>query len=66
MTYKEIERLYKKRYNKVIKSCWIADVKRKMGLKVRKAYNRKTKNISNKCPEHIIKNLSLIIKMNNK
>ncbi len=50
MTYKTIQNEYHKVYNKTIKSCWIADVKREMGLPVREAYNRENPNIiKNRC-----------------
>ena len=50
MTYKQIIEVYKQHYNQTIKSCWIADVKRQMGLEVRRAYNRAGDLIINKCP----------------
>ncbi len=40
MTYKEIQECYKRHFNKSVKTCWIADVKREMGLTTRIAYNR--------------------------
>lgn len=39
-------------YNKTIKSCWIADVKREMGFKMRKAHNREHPDIiKNRCKD---------------
>ena len=40
MTYKEIQESYKELYGTTVKSCWIADVKRELGLTKRQAYNR--------------------------
>jgi len=40
MTYKAIQTEYRRLYNKTIKSCWIAHVKREMKLTTRMAYNR--------------------------
>ena len=40
MTYKEIQDCYYEQFNKTLKTCWIADVKREMGLTTRVAYNR--------------------------
>ena len=64
MTYKEIQECYKHHFNSTIKSCWIADVKRQLGLPVRKAHNRKTSTITNKCPAHLIKQVAQIINKN--
>ena len=40
MTYKEIQILYKKQFNKSLKTCFIADVRRELGLTNRIAFNR--------------------------
>lgn len=39
-TYKEIQEYVKEKYNKTIKTCWIAAMKEKLGLPKRRAYNR--------------------------
>lgn len=39
-TYSEVQRLYYSKYKRTIKTCWIADVKRKLGLTTRVAANR--------------------------
>lgn len=39
-TYKKIQEEYKQLYGRSIETCWIADVKRSLGLTTRKAYNR--------------------------
>jgi len=44
MTYAKIQELYRRDFNKTIKTCWIADVKRQLGLTKRKAFNRINKN----------------------
>jgi hypothetical protein len=53
MTYKEIQSEYERLYKKpVIQSCWIADVKRELGMTKRIAHNRKDKNSAVKpCPK---------------
>lgn len=68
MTYKEIQKYYKSKYFKTIKTCWIADVKRELGLPTRKAYNRQNEGfVIFPCPEgEIKKRLKIIIKANNK
>ncbi len=52
MTYKEIQKKYRRIYHKTIKSCWIADVKREMGFPMREAYNRENADrIKNSCKD---------------
>jgi hypothetical protein len=57
LTYKQIQSEYSRLYGKpVIQSCWIADVKRELGLTKRIAHNRKDKNSAVKpCPEGLLK-----------
>ncbi len=56
MTYKEIQNRYKREFNKTIKSCWIADVKRQLGLPIRTSYNRISLNaVKYPCPNEEIK-----------
>lgn len=56
MTYKEILAIYKSKYGRTIKSCWIADIKRKSGLKVKESPNRINKaKVKHPCPEGEIK-----------
>ena len=53
MTYKEIQSSYKIKHNATIKTCWIADVKRKLGLPMRE---RKSKEpVKYPCPNDVIK-----------
>lgn len=49
-TYKEIQEYVKKKYGFTPKTCWIADVKEKCGISVRKAWNRKGKR-KHPCPK---------------
>ncbi|TPG45332.1 hypothetical protein [Flavobacterium pectinovorum] len=56
MTYKTIQELYKKQFNKTIKTCWIADVKRELGLTTRISKNRINKDsVKYPCPNEEIK-----------
>ena len=51
MTYAKIQEYVKRKYGFVPKSCWIADVKEKCGLTVRKAWSRKTNVRKYPCPK---------------
>lgn len=52
MTYKQIQDLAKKELGRTLKSCWIADVKRKLGMTTRIAYNRiSSSKVKYPCPE---------------
>ena len=53
MTYTEIQELYKRSFNKTIKTCWIADVKRQLGLTKRKAVNRNNDFVEYPCPDGV-------------
>ncbi|MNQ94592.1 hypothetical protein D3C85_1101140 [compost metagenome] len=56
MTYKTIQELYKNQFNKTIKTCWIADVKRELGLTTRISKNRINKDsVKYPCPNEEIK-----------
>jgi len=61
MTYSEIRRIYKCYYGVTIKDCWIADVKRQLGFRVRNAYNRQTATILNRCPLQIVGQIAQVI-----
>ena len=55
-TYKQIRNRYKRQFGMTIKDCWIADVKRELGLTIRIAYNRLNEDEAKcKCPEGEIK-----------
>lgn len=57
MTYKQIQAEYQRLYDKpVIQSCWIADVKRELGLTKHIAYNRKDfQSVVKPCPNQEIR-----------
>ncbi len=56
MTYNKIKESYKNLYGKTIKSCWIADVKRELGLTTRQAYNRINAEVPKyPCPTELIR-----------
>lgn len=61
-TYKEIEIAFRNEFGSTIKTCWIADVKRRLGHNVRIASNRKLQGkIKNPCPHEKIQLISEII-----
>ena len=66
MTYKVIQKLYKEEFGRTIKSCWIADVKRQLGLTTRKSYNRLSEDeVKYPCPNGEIKKwLTEVLKKN--
>lgn len=52
-----IRELYKNTFGTTIKDCWIADVKRELGLTKRKSYNRLNEDsVKYPCPDGEIKN----------
>lgn len=56
MTYKTIQTLFKNEFNKTIKTCWIADVKRELGLITRISKNRININsVKYPCPNKEIR-----------
>ncbi|MDI9357864.1 MAG: hypothetical protein QM528_02825 [Phycisphaerales bacterium] len=59
--YKDIQATFKKKYGITIKTCWIADVKRQMGFKVREAHNRQGNKIINECKKEYIQKIKDII-----
>lgn len=62
MTYKEIKNKAKEDLGITIKTCWIADVKRELGLTSRLAYNRITEDkVKYPCPEGEVKDWLLNI-----
>ena len=53
MTYKTIQILFKTEFNKTIKTCWIADVKRELKLTKRVSANRINQNsVKYPCPNN--------------
>lgn len=62
MTYKEIQEEYKRLHSKTIKTCWIADLKRELGIPTRIAKNRINNNeIKHPCSEQVKEKLTRII-----
>lgn len=56
MTYQQIQETYRKLYGKTVKSCWIADVRRGMGLTTRVAPNRiNPKEIKHSCKDQMVR-----------
>nr|WP_298931001.1 hypothetical protein [uncultured Allomuricauda sp.] len=56
MTYKDIQDKAKEELGRSIKTCWIADVKRELGLTHKVANNRISKTrVKYPCPEGAIK-----------
>lgn len=62
MTYKQASNIYKKRQGKTVKSCWIADVKRKHGKIKRQSWNRIGTKPKYPCPDDIFLKLEKILK----
>ena len=51
-TYKQIITFVKNKYGYSPSTCWIADVKRKLGFPMGRTYNRKSETaIKNPCPD---------------
>ena len=53
MTYAKAQEIYKKRHHRTVKSCWIADIKRRHGKTKYRAWNRIGTNPKYPCPENI-------------
>jgi len=62
MTYKEIQAAYRRRYGRTVKTCWIADVKRKHGKTTRVAPNRAGAIPQEPCPPDIFPKLEALMK----
>jgi len=60
MNYKAIQIAYRQRYKRTVKTCWIAEVKRKHGKTTRVAPNRKGEP-KVKCPEYILPKLEALM-----
>jgi len=61
MTYREIRVAYYAVHDRTVKSCWIAEVRRKHGKTTRVAHNRKG-NPQEKCPANILPRLEALMK----
>ena len=62
MTYTEAQEIYKKRYGKTVKTCWIADIKRKHGKTKYKSWNRIGSVPKYPCPDHVFDKLEKTLK----
>ena len=51
MTYADAQKIYKERHGRTVKTCWIADVKRKHRKTTRQAHNREGPEPKYPCPE---------------
>ena len=56
MTYKEAQELYRKKYGKVVKTCWIADILNSHGRTRRRAWNRMGNKPMYPCPVDVRQN----------
>lgn len=61
-TYNEIQKEFRRRFGKTIKTCWIADVKERHGLTRRPAHNRKGVKRANPCPESFFPKIESVLK----
>ncbi|MGI0102298.1 MAG: hypothetical protein ACREA7_06860 [Nitrosotalea sp.] len=62
MTYKDAESLYRKKYGKTVKTCWIADILRSHGKTKRRAWNRIGNKPMYPCPPNVSPKLEKILK----
>jgi len=62
MTYEQIQTECRQRYDRTVKTCWIADVKRKHGKTTRIAPNRAGAIPQEPCPPHIFPKLEALMK----
>lgn len=61
MTYKQAQDAYKKKYGKVVKTCWIADIKREFNPSMKPAPNRLGDTPTNPCPADVYPKLKKIM-----
>ncbi len=62
MTYAQAQKLYKERTGKTVKTCYIADIKRKHGTTKHKAWNRIGNKPKYPCPSDVFPKLEKILK----
>ena len=60
--YKEIADYVKTTYQYTPKSCWIADVKERCGLCVKRAPNRISEKRTNPCPENKVASIKAALR----
>ena len=52
LTYRQIVECVRSRTGRTVRTCWIAEVKRELGLTKRVAWNRGQGRRASPCPEH--------------
>lgn len=62
MIYSQAQTIFRKRYGKTVKTCWIADIKNQHGKTSRNAPNRIGKKPKYPCPDDIRLKLEKILK----
>lgn len=62
MTYSQAQSLYRRRYGKTVKTCWIADVLRSYGKTKHQSWNRIGSKPMYPCPLEIKPKLVTILK----
>lgn len=62
VTYEKAQIIYKKRYRRTVKTCWIADIKRKHGKTKCQSWNRIGTKPKYPCPTDIFPKLEKILK----
>jgi len=65
VTYEKAQLLYKKRHGRTVKTCWIADVKRRHGKTGHVAPNRIGPEPKYPCPDSILQKLEKILREQN-
>lgn len=61
-SYRQVQEAYRTRYSRTVKTCWIADVKRRHGKIARRAYNSSGLEPKYPCPEGVYKRLEEVMK----
>jgi len=62
VTYEKAQRIYKQRHGRAVKTCWIADVKRRHGRTERESWNRIGTEPKYPCPAHVFPKLEKILR----
>ena len=62
MTYTQAANIYNERYGRTVKTCWIADVKRRHGKTTYKSWNRIGAEPKYPCPDNVFPRLEAILK----
>ena len=61
-TYREIQEAVEAETGCTVKTCWIAEVKERLGLPVRQAWNRRGARRENPCPPHMVEIIAQVIR----